>query len=445
MVLLVLVARASAEECLTGAATLGDRRALAALREATDAACPCASFDGTSGNGRSAYRRCARAVRDAALAAAELRPECRAVATRGYLDATCGAPGKVACGRVTPTSRTRPVSCRIVAADECRDRGLHHETVCAGETHCADVVEWTAGTCVDPRVRGPFEAGARTVTFTKTSVESGEPRPLDTVIWYPATPAAGAIDPAVRAVRDAPLAASGAPYPLLLFSHGLCGSPLQSLFLTPLLAAQGFVVVAPPHPGNTTADFPTCATPQSQVSSYRERPHDVVFVLDRMLAENDDPSSPFFAAIDRERVAMAGHSFGGLTTYLVEDLDPRIKVAIPMAPAVIGSPALAIPSLTMLAQLDGVVANPAIRAAYAASEAPKALVELEHAGHYAFSDFCRAGSDCNPPVTATPEEAHEMVLRWVRPFLELHLNGDQSFAPFLLAAPPGVALQTEAK
>jgi len=429
---LALAGDAPAQDaCRAGASSLADQRALAALRGAIDDACPCATYDGTPGKTRSAYRRCARAVLSSALGSGALRTQCRAVATRGYLDATCGAPGKVACGRVTPASRTKPVSCRVTSPDRCASRGAWIETACTAQTHCADVVEWTAGTCVDPRAPGPFTAGVRTITYTKPSVETGEPRTLDTVVWYPTTPGAGPVDPALRAVVDAPVAGAGAPFPVVVFSHGMCGSPRQSL------------VVAPPHPGNTTADVPFCLTPESLVSSFRERPHDVVFVLDRILAAGAEAGSPFFGALDGERVAMSGHSFGGLTTYLVEDLDPRVKVAIAMAPAILNQPSLEIPSMTLLGQVDGVLNVVPMRTAWEASAPPKYLVEIERAGHFAFSDFCRPGSDCNPPVTLSSAEAHAHVLRWVRPFLELHLNGDETFAPFFLDPEPGVVLRAE--
>jgi hypothetical protein len=111
------------------------------------------------------------------------------------------------------------------------------------------------------------------------------------------------------------------------------------------------------------------------------------------------------------------------------------------APAVIGTPALAVPSLTMLGQIDSVVNNDAIRTAYAAAQSPKYLVEIASTGHYAFSGACFPSADCNPPVTLDQTEAHEVVQRWVLPFLKTHLAGDASFAPFLAAeAPPGVVV-----
>ncbi|MBM4244806.1 MAG: hypothetical protein FJ148_13480 [Deltaproteobacteria bacterium] len=444
LALLVLATPAAAlEKCLTGGSTLGDQRALATLRADIDAACPCAAFVGGPGADRASYRRCARPIRDLAITSGALRPECRATATRGYSDTTCGAVGKVACGRVQPSSKAKPVGCSVKPASRCASTARFTETACSAQTHCSDVVDWTAGTCSDVRARAPYEAGVRTITFTKQSVVSpATQRPLDTVIWYPTNPGAGAINPTYGAVVNAPVAPGG-PYPIVLFSHGSCGFPLQSIFLTALLASQGFVVVAPPHPGNTITEFPTCGTPAAQAASFVERPNDMTFVLDQILAENANAASPLFAALDPDRVAMSGHSFGGLTTYLVEAIEPRVKVAIPMAAAVIGQQSMSVPSLSLLGELDTRVSNAAIRTVYLASAAPKHLVEILDAGHYAFSGLCFPGSDCNPPVTLTQDEAHGHVLRWVRPFLETYLNGDASYSAFFLKPLPGEAVSAQ--
>lgn len=425
------------DACLTGSSTLADQRSLAALRASLESACPCASF-----TRRTAYQRCARGAIKAALDAGQLRPECEAQARLLRRGATCGST-KVACGRFSPGAES-PLTCAVKPASRCSDRRRYEENVCTGQSYCADVVDWTATTCTDVRVRYPFEAGVRVLTFTKDSAASpGTPRVLNTVVWYPTSPGQTPINPSYGAVLDAPLDPAAAPYPILLFSHGSCGYATQSLFLTALLAAQGFVVVAPPHPGNTIFDFPNCGTPQALAAAFVERPQDMIFVLDQMLNENTNPLSPFYAAVDENRVGMSGHSFGGLTTYLVAAADARIKVAIPMAPAVPGSPVLAIPSLTMLGQIDSVVNNNNIRTAYTNALPPKYLVEIANAGHYAFSDFCFPSPDCNPPVTLTQAEAHDAVLRWVLPFLKRHLVGDVGFAPFFSAAPPGVAFLSE--
>jgi len=437
VLLLLLAGTARAEDaCLAGASTLDDQRALRALRDATETACPCAAA-----SRRGQYQRCARDVADAAIAGGMLRPECERNARDVRRGAACGT-SKSPCGRYR-TGHNDPVSCRVSAETRCHDRARFDETSCAGQTHCADVVDWTAGTCVDVRAKGPWEAGVHDFELTKDSVVSpGTPRTLRIVAWYPAAPGAGPIDPQSNAVIDAPLDAGGAPYPVLLFSHGSCGYPRQSIFLTGLLASHGFVVVAPSHPGNTLNEYPTCGTGAAQLDSYQERPQDVLFALDSMLAENADPMSILFGGLDENRIGMSGHSFGGLTTYLVTPLDARIKVAVPMAPAVIGAPvALAVPSLTMLGQIDSVVSNDAIRNAYAAAQSAKYLVEIANAGHYAFSGACFPSSDCNPPVTLDQTEAHEVVQRWLLPFLKTWLAGDPDYVPFLVGpAPPGVVV-----
>src|SRR6185295_5972824 len=133
------------------------------------------------------------------------------------------------------------------------------------------------------------------IVFTKQSaVDPMQPRPLDTYIWYPTTPGAGPYNGGSGGVIDAPLDASGGPYPIVLFSHGSCGYQLQSTFLMSMLASRGFVVVAPPHPGNTIADgLGVCGTLQTQIDSVVERPEDMIFVLDQMLAENANALSRF--------------------------------------------------------------------------------------------------------------------------------------------------------
>jgi predicted dienelactone hydrolase len=439
--LLLLASAAHADDaCLDGASRLADERALAALRVATEAACPCASYTGGRRNGRAAYQKCARAV----LAAdTSLRSACAKTAGTTEKTATCGTR-KIACGRFGARHDAAP-SCRVTPPGSCHakpPRGT--DTLCTGESHCADVVDWTAGTCDDVRQDGSYAAGARVMPWTKDSVATpGVPRDLPTVVWYPALPGSGAVDGLEGAVLDAPLDPAGAPYPVVLFSHGSCGYPEQSKFLTVLLATRGFIVVAPPHPGNTVYQFPACGSGPAQTASFQERPQDMVFVLNQILAAGQDPGSPFYGAIDGTRIAMMGHSFGGLTTYLTQAIEPRVKVAIPLAPAALGTVTLTVPSLTMIGEIDSVVNNDQTHGAYDRSVAPKRLVAVRGSGHYTFSDACFPSPDCNPPTTRTQDEAHALVLRYVVPFLEAKLLGDARYDAFLTAPPlAGVTVES---
>jgi predicted dienelactone hydrolase len=419
------------DACLTGDSTLADQRALTTLGDTTEAACPCA--DAASGK---AYQRCAKNVLSHVLADGTLRAECEKTAKTIVRGTSCGA-NTVPCGIVPVGAANDDPGCKLARPKSCKNVRRALRTACTDETSCDDVVTWTAGTCFDPRDEGPYTPGVKIISWTKDSVASpGTPRTLNTVVWYPAPKGSGPIDASNKAVIDAPLDASGGPYPVVLFSHGSCGYPQQSTFLTPLLASRGFVVVAPPHPGNTIFEYPTCGTTNAQVQSFLERPKDMSFVLDQIVAAGQDPSSPFFGAVDGSRVAMTGHSFGGLTTFLVAAQDPRVSVAVAMAPATPANAKLTMPSLIMLGNIDTVVNLPAARQAYAASSTPKMLVEIEHAGHFAFSDGCFPSPDCNPPATLTQPEAHSAVQRYVVPFLERYLALDVALVP-LLGPPTG--------
>ena len=451
--------------CRDGEHALADERALASFRAALEEGCPCAAYDGSTGSNRRDYRACATDVLERAQADGSLGEECVASAKGLIEGSVCGTRG-VACASVTGRAAPR-ASCRVTSASSCRSvaarrprlpelsgtsatppvgplvAGGAARKACAEQDFCADVVEWTAGTCFDTRNDGPYGAGFRDVRLVKQSVaEPGTERVLNAVVWYPTAPDAGPIETGSRAVRDAPLDASGGPYPVVLFSHGSCGFERQSLFLTPWLATHGFVVVAVPHPGNTLSEFPACRAGDALARSATERPRDMVFALDWILAAGDDPQSPLFGAVDATRVAMTGHSFGGLTTYLTTAIDDRFTVAVPMAAAAGPRSQLSIPSLTLYGEIDSVVSNPDIFAAYDRSSGPKRLVGIEDAGHYAFSDGCFPSADCNPPVTLTQDEAHERVKRQILPFLKVYLAGHQAWAPFLTTPPPPGVIAT---
>jgi predicted dienelactone hydrolase len=138
---------------------------------------------------------------------------------------------------------------------------------------------------------------------------------LLTTIWYPAAetsveqpqwigPPDHAFAKAGMAAPDAPLAASGAKFPLILLSHGSGGSALQMAWLGTTLAARGYIAAAVNHPGNNGYDG---YTPQG-FAIWWERARDLSMLIDQMLAD-----ATFGPRIDRERIGAAGFSLGGYT------------------------------------------------------------------------------------------------------------------------------------
>jgi len=293
---------------------------------------------------------------------------------------------------------------------------------------------------------GPFTVGATTITWTRTSSTTGQPRPLATVIWYPAKPGTGTAGGGV--FRDA--AVLRGHLPIVLFSHGSCGFPEQSLFFTVTLASWGFVVVAPPHPGNEFSEFPACMDPAELADSYLNRLDDMRFVLDQILAEDDRVGSPFHRKLARRRIGMSGHSFGGLDTLRVATSDPRVRAALALAPARpdLSGGRIKIPTMIEGAELDTLAPfQTDTLGAYALLDGPRFLVEILNAGHFAFSDICAGAifgtTDC-APGTISQDDAHHLALRYGLPFLMRYVGRTTRFNDLLKPpAVPGVMFQAE--
>jgi predicted dienelactone hydrolase len=293
----------------------------------------------------------------------------------------------------------------------------------------------------DPSGRGRYAVGRTRITFTKTSVTTGEPRELDTVIWYPAVAGTGTAQGAVFVDADV----RKRHWPLVVFSHGSCSFPEQAPFLTEGLASWGFVVVAPPHPGNTIRD-PGCSFGSSFMDSAPNRVADVKFVVDGMLTLAKQSDSRFAGRVNRRRIGMSGHSFGGYTTLRVLAEDARFRAGVALAPAVRASDGLGRvrqPTIVMVGELDSLAPiDTAGRAAFGLLDGPRFFVELLNTGHCAFAVACLTGPcgvGCEP--TALPlDDAHRFTLRYAVPFVLRYVRGRNVFPDALrpAEAPAGV-------
>lgn len=140
------------------------------------------------------------------------------------------------------------------------------------------------------------------------------PRPLSTVLWYPAADDAedeellfGGSEPLFRlapVARDAPWHPGRGKSPLVLLSHGTGGSALQMGWLARHLCMHGYVCAAVNHHGNNSLE-PYLA---QGFLLWWERASDLSALLDQLLAHPD-----LGARIDPERIGAAGFSLGGYT------------------------------------------------------------------------------------------------------------------------------------
>jgi len=100
------------------------------------------------------------------------------------------------------------------------------------------------------------------------------------------------------------VASAGAPFPLVVFSHGRGSNGLYYAWFAEFLAARGYIVAALNHYRANTWD----STIVYLANKLWQRPRDVGLTIGFLL--ND----PFWAkSIDAGRIGVAGHSQGGFT------------------------------------------------------------------------------------------------------------------------------------
>lgn len=133
-------------------------------------------------------------------------------------------------------------------------------------------------------------------------------RPVITEVWYP-------VDPEIPAkatlgfwlrcdeARDAPLSNKQAQYPLIVMSHGSGGDRFNLSWLAEVLTANGYIVAAMDHFGNTWNN----KIPENYARPW-ERPVDISFALDQLLE-----TPQFKDRIDKNMIGFAGYSLGGAT------------------------------------------------------------------------------------------------------------------------------------
>jgi predicted dienelactone hydrolase len=219
------------------------------------------------------------------------------------------------------------------------------------------------------------------------------------------------------------------------------------------LAGAGYLVVAPNHQDARTGWYPgkfllgpLFNRPEESFrkqeewtdATYRNREADIKAVLDEILAAKIFQGTP----LDASRVGIVGHSLGGYTALGLAGAwptwkDTRIKAVLALSPycspyILKGDlPHLGVPVMYQGGTRD-VGITPTVRrpgGAYDLSAAPKYFVELDGAGHLAWTDISH--------------EHQDLIVRYGVAFFDRYLKGITDPDPLapLTATPPrqGVA------
>ena len=202
------------------------------------------------------------------------------------------------------------------------------------------------------------------------------PRELVVRVWYPAIATNGVKAPyledarlvpsgafshlgaiVTHAVRDAPIAAAVAPFPVIIYSPSWSGFKTDNTFGTEELASHGFVTIGLEHPcavpmalypngrviySNLSADYTSSDAAMTKflrvsAAQLALRTQDVRFVLDRL--PQIASSSRFKGTLDLEKIGIFGHSFGGAVAAQACSIDPRLKAGLNMDGLLFGTAA----------------------------------------------------------------------------------------------------------
>jgi hypothetical protein len=321
-----------------------------------------------------------------------------------------------------------------------------------------------------PPPTGANIVGTQVLYLTDASREdaylaNGTTRELAVRLWYPASPNSASncqlapytssavwryfaelarVQPfAVKtnSCWNAPVA--NGPHPVVLFSPGYTATATDYTFLLEDLASRGYVVAAINHTYEATAvELQDGRLARSVVGSHLGAPvlrkHwplssavsvrllDLKFVLSQIESLNFRRDDPFAGKLDLAKIAVAGHSLGGLTAYLAIEFDPRLKAAV-----MLDAP---VPNALGSATRKPVLIVTAGRQRWEAGECrlwknlqgPRLAVNLRGTEHVALSDWIWLAKYAVRVGPMGSERTMDALRDYVAAFLDANLRDDAS-------------------
>ncbi len=225
---------------------------------------------------------------------------------------------------------------------------------------------------------GPLAVVSQPVTFldeSRPTEANGDfpgaaARTLAGRLWYPADD-------------------DGAPYPLIVYSHGFTSTFEEGAYLAEHLASLGYVVVAVNYP---LTHFGAPGGPNAV--DVVNQPADISFMIDRLLADNATAGHVLEGRVDPDRIGATGVSLGGMTTTLVSFhpamRDERIAAALSIAgPTAIFTERFfshaSVPFLMLAGDIDALVPYPSNAAPVPDIVPGSQLVTVAGASHTGFA------------------------------------------------------------
>jgi dienelactone hydrolase len=318
---------------------------------------------------------------------------------------------------------------------------------------------------VTPTPPGPSPVGTSVMDLVDSSRDdpylgNGTKRELLVRFWYPASLRQGCtpapyLSPGLRKVysrlleiqlpevrtnscQNAPVADGF--HPVVVFTPGFTAGSTDYTFIFEDLASRGYVVASVDHTYEATAvEFPDGRVIHSIFGSYlgdvrranrqaltfavSVRLRDLETVVDVLERLNAEDGSRFAGKLDTTRIALAGHSLGGLTAILDVEKEPRFRAAINLEGGV--------PDGLITSTVTPVLILAAGREWWSESDrhlwnelrGPRFAVNLEGAEHVTPSDAVWLAKGAVKACAMGPDKAVAAIRSYIAAFLDAYLRG----------------------
>lgn len=229
-------------------------------------------------------------------------------------------------------------------------------------------------------------------------------------------------------------------HPVLVFTHGFTGTFTDYTFLFEDLASRGYVVASVDHTFEATAvEFPDGRFVESVFGSHlgtaarsddaaiefavSVRLRDLEFVVDELELLNSGADADMAGKMDMSRVALAGHSLGGLTTILGVEKESRFHAGVVLDGVMPKSSMREIETPMLIVAAGRESWTNEEEQLWSSLHGPRLAVNLRGAEHVAPSDlvWLAAGAVEVGPMGA--EKTMAAVRNYIAAFLEANLMG----------------------
>jgi predicted dienelactone hydrolase len=238
-------------------------------------------------------------------------------------------------------------------------------------------------------------------------------RLIKALVFYPADSAGSGVAVALPVRKG---------FPVIVFGHGYLMRADAYRNIWESLVPEGFVVVLPQ---SESGMFP----------SHMELGTDMAFLLEEMISEGRNPTSPFAGRLQPYGCLM-GHSMGGGAAILGAARSSMVRTLLVLAPldtrpsTVEAAQAISVPSLVIAGSNDGITPPEKHQLPIYESlkSSQKTYINIKGGNHCQMAEknwlcnFAEASGDKKHGITR--EEQHRILNRYMLPWLQFYLYDD---------------------